>query len=56
MLFVYDATGKVRLEWHVGEPVPPIQANVLRFQADGDELQLFLAAMRGTRKERRRDA
>ena len=32
--------------WHTGDPVPKIKERVVTFQADGDELNLILAAMR----------
>ena len=38
-------SGKV-YEWHIGEPVPPIESKVVIFQADGDELYLILKKMR----------
>lgn len=37
------------LHWHIGEPVPALKARVVTFQADGDELDLILEAMRKTR-------
>jgi hypothetical protein len=33
--------------WRVGEPVPKIDGNVITFMADGAELDVILAAMRG---------
>jgi hypothetical protein len=39
-------------EWHVGEPIPEQYiSRVLIFQADGDELNLFLDAMHASRGE-----
>ena len=32
------------MEWHLGESVPPM-SRVVSFQADGDELSLFIDAM-----------
>lgn len=32
-------------EWHIGEPLPEDLGRVVTFQADGDELNLFLDAM-----------
>ena len=31
--------------WHIGDPVPKV-GRVVEFQADGDELELFLSAMK----------
>ena len=36
-------------EWHYGEPLPSMQARVVSFQADGDELELILHALKATR-------
>jgi hypothetical protein len=33
------------IEWHVNEAVPKIEGQVVTFQADGHELELFLRAM-----------
>ncbi len=33
-----------RIEWHLGEPLPNF-SHVVKFQADGDELNLFIQAM-----------
>ncbi len=38
-------------EWHVGEPVPKQFGRVVQFQADGDELDLIVDAMRAARGE-----
>lgn len=38
-------------EWHVGEPVPRHLGRVVTFQADGDELDLFIDAMHASRGE-----
>lgn len=35
--------------WHVGEPLPEITHRVVTFQADGDELEMIVAAMIRTR-------
>lgn len=39
--------------WHVGRHIPPLANNsrVLTFQADGDELEIILRAMRETRPQ-----
>lgn len=34
-----------KTEWHVGEPIPEDLGRVVTFQADGDELEMILAAM-----------
>jgi len=51
MLYIRSNGGNV--QWHVGMPVPPEALNqrVVTFQADGDELSLFLSAMKGTQRE-----
>lgn len=36
--------------WHVGETLPIITARVVTFQADGDELEVILAALKATVK------
>ena len=36
-------------EWHYGEPLPRMDARVVVFQADGDELDLILDTLRKTR-------
>lgn len=38
-------------EWHYGEPLPSdaLRARVVVFQADGDELDLILHALKATR-------
>lgn len=50
MLYISFSGFEVNREWHVGEPVPTIPSgtNVVKFQADGDELDLILSAMRKT--------
>lgn len=42
MLYIND-----RYQWHIGEPIPSNveHKRVVMFQADGDELNLFLNAM-----------
>ncbi len=42
--------GKIRWEWHLGERVPDM-SRVVNFQADGDELNLFVQAMQASRGE-----
>lgn len=38
--------------WHIGEPIPAeAKTRVVTFQADGDELNLFLDAMKASRGE-----
>lgn len=37
-------------EWHIGEPIPEIKSNVVLFQADGDELEMILEAMKPLKK------
>lgn len=32
--------------WHVGMPLPDIKARVMTFQADGDELDVIMHALR----------
>jgi hypothetical protein len=51
MLYIWaaDTVESTPISWHVGEPLPPMPARVVRFQADGDELQMILCAMQGRR-------
>lgn len=45
-----DPDIRYEMGWHVGDPVPDLGSNrVIMFQADGDELALFLRAMNGNR-------
>ena len=44
MLGIKDDSGRWK-EWHVNESVPKIEGQVITFQADGHELELFLRAM-----------
>lgn len=39
----------MRIEWHTGEPLPVElgRARVVKFQADGDELDLILRTLKG---------
>ena len=37
------------VQWHLGESVPEISNRVVVFQADGDELEMILDAMRNSR-------
>jgi len=39
---------KRRRQWHLGESIPNLDAYVVNFQADGDELNLILNAMQAT--------
>lgn len=32
--------------WHVGEPLPELSGRVITFQADGDELDTLLGALK----------
>jgi hypothetical protein len=36
-------------EWHYGEPLPRMDARVVVLQADGDELELIIDALKKTR-------
>lgn len=48
MLYIKDQRTKdqtVQHQWHVGEPFPSVLGRVVTFQADGDELDLILAAL-----------
>lgn len=36
--------------WHVGEPLPELSGRVITFQADGDELDTLLGALRDEAK------
>lgn len=49
MLFV-SQNNQPEQTWHIGEPLPVISHQVVTFQADGEELELFTLAMRGTNK------
>tara|TARA_R110002051_G_scaffold225581_1_gene288502 strand:+ start:283 stop:669 length:387 start_codon:yes stop_codon:yes gene_type:complete len=37
-------------EWHVGEGIPEITGRVITFQADGDELECIVNALKATSK------
>lgn len=55
MLHIKDHRTKdqtVQHQWHVGEPLPTIQGRVVTFQADGEELDLILAALDSMGKEK----
>jgi hypothetical protein len=43
---LYIKFDKGWFEWHFGEPVPPMPSRVVTFQADGDELDMILSAMK----------
>ena len=47
MLIIRDEgrEGERGAEWHINEPVPPIEGPVVKFQADGDELNFLLKCM-----------
>ena len=36
------------IEWHVGEGIPDITGRVITFQADGDELECIVNALKAT--------
>jgi hypothetical protein len=38
------------IEWHVGEALPEITGRVVTFQADGDELECIVNALKATSK------
>lgn len=40
-----DTHELVKREWHIYEPLPTFNARVVKFQADGDELETLLDAM-----------
>lgn len=49
MLYIIqkDRSGIIRENtWHVGQPLPHISRPVVTFQADGDELEVILKALR----------
>ena len=46
MLFIKQVKNANEQQWRVGEPMPPISASVVTFHADGDELNILLAAIR----------
>lgn len=47
MLYITARDGKT-YHWHVGEPIPAhaLTGAVVKFQADGDELEMIVAAMK----------
>jgi hypothetical protein len=47
-LYITDEMSKKRYIWHFSEPLPIIPGGVVTFQADGDELNLLLGAIRST--------
>lgn len=53
MLYIEQHTtgNSIKNTWHISEPVPQIdnETRVITFQADGDELNLILNAMRRSR-------
>ena len=51
MLGIKDDRGKW-IEWHINEPVPQLEGQVIEFQADGDELNFLLACMQKVRAEK----
>lgn len=48
-LFIQQARPSAPKEWHIGESLPEIKSKVVTFQADDDELEIILAALRKTR-------
>lgn len=38
-------------QWHVGEPMPLIKARVVTFQADSDELEVIIEAIKNASKK-----
>jgi hypothetical protein len=48
MLYIQDMYTDEWITWHYSEPVPVVNSKVVAFQADGDELELILNAMRAT--------
>lgn len=48
---VFESLDRVE-GWHTGETMPMVRGPVVSFQADGDELEVILAALRqAARKE-----
>jgi hypothetical protein len=47
--YTNGAGSTLRREWHYGEPLPRLECRVVSFQADGDELELIIDALRKTR-------
>jgi hypothetical protein len=44
----HGSGGSITKHWHFGERAPEVFSRVVEFQADGDELVLFMNAMSGT--------
>lgn len=47
---LFIITEKCTIEWHVGENMPSISGKVVKFQADGDELEVLTEAIRKASK------
>ncbi len=45
MLYI-EQSDESEVVWYVGQPLPAITSRVVKFQADGDELDLIVAALR----------
>lgn len=50
MLYITQFKDEVT-EWHVGEPIPEVTARVVTFQADSEELEVILTAIKSASKE-----
>jgi len=51
MLYIKETHG-IDSTWRVGEPIPDIVSRVVTFQADGDELEVILRALRGAKAQK----
>lgn len=55
MLYIMDgSTRDLKTKsygWHVGETLPKLTAEMVTFQASGDELKVIMKALRETRKK-----
>lgn len=49
MLYIIEK-GKKGKQWHVGETLPSITTKVVTFQADGDELEVIVEALKNKSK------
>jgi hypothetical protein len=53
VLYIYlseDGKAVMEQEWHVGDSAPAILGRVVAFQADGDELEIIVAAINAASK------
>lgn len=50
MLWIKQHANDIATGWHLGDPVPEIRARVVTLQADGDELDCLLDAMKKTQR------